>query len=126
MAGRLSAKRSIKMSMLGLESHERQLNRKITHPGEPVPRLPIKRRMNANLPRNLPRNQRDYLYVIEPRLLRDVVRYFARGSPSKESKSCHVRTSFDIFSQSAYPRPSLPAIRFKLIVLSGRLCRDVL
>lgn len=36
---RLSANRSIKTSMLGLESRERQLNRKITHPGEPVPSI---------------------------------------------------------------------------------------
>lgn len=49
----------LKRRCSGLESRERQLNRKITRPGEKPVRLSADK-TNANLPRNLPRNQRNY------------------------------------------------------------------
>lgn len=49
----------LKRRCSGLESRERQLNRKITRSGEKPVRLSADK-TNANLPRNLPRNQRNY------------------------------------------------------------------
>ena len=113
---RLSAKRSIKTSMLGLESHGRQLNRKITHLSEPVPRVPMKRHTNANSPRNSPRNQLDYLrddrVAPPPRSCR--VLFFSRASvKGGRNRAAYAYEFFDVFPlislSCVYLRPAAEA-----------------